>query len=713
MAAAIDRVYTYRVPDGLTLGPGDIVAVPLGKRLVLGAVWDNDPDPVDPAKLRDIEQVFDVPPLSAEMRRFVDWIARYYVSPPGMVLRMVLRSEEGLAPPAPRLGLRASGTEPGRMTPQRARVLEMLKDGFAWERRALADATGVGVSVIDGLKTAGALQTVELPALPAVDPPDPERITPVLTEEQQAAVGDLRSMVEAGGHGVALLDGVTGAGKTEVYFEAIAETLRRGRQALILLPEIALTEAFLERFQRRFGARPGEWHSNVAVNKRGTVWRGAATGAVKVVAGARSALFLPFQSLGLIVVDEEHDAAYKQEDRVPYQARDMAVLRGHLEDFPVILSSATPSVESRANADQGRYARIILPQRYGGTKLPEITAIDLRETPPEAGRFLSQPLVEAVAETLDAGEQSLLFLNRRGYAPLTLCRRCGHRFECPNCTAWLVEHRFRRQLLCHHCGFSGPVPDACPSCGAEESLVACGPGVERIAEEVADRFPEARIAILSSDIVPGPRAMRDLLKMIADGGADIVIGTQLAAKGHNFPMMTLVGVVDADLGLATNDPRGGERTFQVLEQVIGRAGRVRDGARAMVQSYDPGHPILKALIQRDREGFYARELDARREAGMPPFGRLAGLIVSAKARADAETHARALVRAAPATDRVRLLGPADPVFPLLRGRHRIRLLAKADRQFDLPGYLRAWIAAGPRERGNLRVFVDVDPQSFF
>jgi primosomal protein N' (replication factor Y) len=494
---------------------------------------------------------------------------------------------------------------------------------------------------------------------------------------------------------------------------AIAETLRRGKQVLILLPEIALTPAFLERFHDRFGAKPAEWHSDLAPRTREKVWRQVFEGRVHVVAGARSALFLPFADLGLIIVDEEHDPAYKQEDRVFYNARDMAVVRGRIGDFPVVLVSATPSVESRVNADQGRYAHIHLRSRFGGAALPDLHLVDMRRFPPARGGYLSPVLLRDIEKTTERGEQSLLFLNRRGYAPLTLCRVCGHRFQCPNCSSWLVEHRFRGILQCHHCGHNEPTPNACPECGTLDHLAACGPGVERIAEEVERSFPDRRIIVLSSDLAGGVKRLRLELEAIAKGEADIVIGTQLVAKGHNFPNMTLVGIVDADLGLANGDPRAAERTFQLLSQVTGRAGRSGLKSHGLIQTYQPGHPVMQAIVSGDPEVFYEREIVERERALMPPFGRLAAIIVSADSRPDAESHARGLRQAAPSVDGISVLGPAEAPMALVRGRHRFRLLVHGRRGSDMQAFVRAMITGGPKERASIHVQIDIDPQSFF
>ncbi|RAZ87266.1 primosomal protein N' [Mesorhizobium hawassense] len=707
-----ERPYTYAVPPGMRVVPGSIVRVPLGPRQVAGIVWDGTVETVDAKKLRSIEQVFDCPPIDRAMRRFVDWIAQYTLSAPGMVARMLLRAPEAFDPEPWIEGLQRTLAEPDRLTDARRRVLETAEGGLAWTRSGLAHAAGVSSTVIGGLRAQGVFETVMIPPRPVVAAPDPGHAVPELMPDQKAAAEKLRAAIAADAFNVTLLDGVTGSGKTEVYFEAVAAALDKGGQVLILLPEIALTHAFLERFQDRFGAKPAEWHSDLPPRMRERVWRQVAEGGVRVVAGARSALFLPFEDLGLIVVDEEHDPAYKQEDRVFYNARDMAVVRGHIGGFPVVLASATPSVESRVNASQGRYDRVVLSSRFAEAALPDLKSIDMRRSPPARGGFLSPVLVEQMRRTLERKEQSLLFLNRRGYAPLTLCRVCGHRFGCPVCSAWLVEHRFRGQLVCHHCGHNERRPEACPECGTLDHLVACGPGVERIAEEVVGHFPDARTIVLSSDLLGGVRRLRLELEAVANGEADIVIGTQLVAKGHNFPGMTLVGVVDADLGLANGDPRAAERTFQLLSQVTGRAGRTGKKSLGLLQTYQPDHPVMRAIVSGDSEAFYEREIAERERAALPPFGRLAGIIVSAATRGEAESHARALRRSAPTASDLFVLGPAEAPLSLLGGRHRFRLLIQGERRADMQGFIRAMLAEGPKLRGSVRVQVDIDPQSF-
>jgi primosomal protein N' (replication factor Y) (superfamily II helicase) len=551
-----------------------------------------------------------------------------------------------------------------------------------------------------------------LPPDPVARAPDPDFSAPDFTSAQRQAATALHAAVANGGYGVTLLDGVTGSGKTQVYFEAVGEIIRRGRQALVLVPEIALTTQFLDRFAERFGVRPAEWHSQLSQRLRARTWSAVAAGEVSVIVGARSALFLPYNDLGLIVVDEEHDPAYKQEEGARYHARDMAVVRARGAGIPIVLVSATPSVETEVNARSGRYARVHLPERFGNQHLPAIEAIDLRAEGPPRGRFIAPRLAEAVRTSLERGEQALLFLNRRGYAPLTLCRQCGFRLACPNCDAWLVDHRFRRRLVCHHCGFSMPPPAQCPQCQATDSFVAVGPGVERLEQEAAELFPASRILVLSSDLVESVERLREELDDIAQGRFDIVIGTQLVAKGHHFPKLNLVGVIDADLGLANGDPRAAERTFQLLHQVTGRAGREEGRGIGYLQTHQPEHPVMRALVAADRDAFYSSEIELREKTHYPPFGRLAALLVSAGERLAAESYARRLAAASPLADEVRVLGPAEAPLAVVRGRYRFRLLVKSPRGFDLSGYLREWLAAAPKRTGTLRLDVDVDPQSF-
>ena len=704
--------FDYRVPADLPVAPGDVVLVPLNRREEVGVVWDGaSGTDVPDHKLKPLIARLDTPAMAEPMRRFIDWIAAYTLSPPGEVMAMALRVARTAKRPAP-AGWRAADPLPdGKITDARQRVLNALQGGKALSGAMLARQAGVGPATIRAMAETGLLVQAELPPEAPFALPAPDHPGPALSPEQSEAASSLREAVKAETFSVTLLEGVTGSGKTEVYLEAIAECLRRGRQALVLLPEIALSSQWLERFQARFGVPPASWHSDLSSRTRRITWDAAAAGAAPVVVGARSALFLPFPNLGLIIVDEEHETAFKQEEGVVYNARDMAVVRARFCAAPAVLVSATPSLESVANVEAGRYRHLTLAARHGGAALPDVAAIDLRLHAPERGHFLAPPLVAAVHETIGRGEQAMLFLNRRGYAPLTLCRTCGHRMHCPHCTAWLVEHRARRLLQCHHCGHTIPIPEACPQCGTAHSLTAVGPGVERITEEARAEFPDARILVMASDTMPGPHSAAEAARAIEAREVDLIIGTQIVAKGWHFPHLTLVGVVDADLGLAGGDLRAAERTVQLLHQVAGRAGRAESPGRVLLQTFSPEHPVMQALIAGDLAAFMAREAAMRRPGHWPPYGRLAALIVSAGDMEVTDRLARDLGQAAPHGEGLEVLGPAPAPLAILRGRHRRRLLLKTRRDVAVQPILRDWLAK-VRVPHGARVDVDVDPVSF-
>jgi primosomal protein N' (replication factor Y) len=703
----------YRVPHGMDVALGSIVRVPLGPREMVGVVWEEaalSTETVGDNRLRNILEVYDVPPLGAPLRRLIEWTADYYLAPPQSVLRMALSSAAALEGARAVTEYRLSGRQMDRMTPQRAQAMDRIGDRQGLIRE-LADLADVSEAVIRGLVKAGVLEGIEVALDAPFVVPDPDHAPPQLSAKQQAAADDLVGLVTAHDFAPVLLNGVTGSGKTEVYFEAVAQALRRGQQTLVLLPEIALTEPFLRRFLDRFGHAPVAWHSDLRQSERRRAYRAIASGEALVTVGARSALYLPYRNLGLIIVDEAHETSFKQEDGVQYHARDAAVMRGHFEKIPVILATATPAIETRQQVAQGRYREVHLPGRYGAAQMPSIAAINLVQTPPDRGRWLAPPLVTAMTETLDRGEQALLFLNRRGFAPLTLCRHCGHRFQCPNCTAWMVEHRLTNRLQCHHCGHVEPPPRACPECATEDALVACGPGVERISDEVGLLFPTARRAVVTSDTLWSPAKAADFVARMEAGEIDIVIGTQLVTKGYHFPNLTLVGVVDADLGLQGGDLRAAERSFQQIMQVAGRAGRAVKPGHVYLQTHEPDAPVMRALISGDAESFYAAETESRRLANAPPFGRFAAIIVSSENLREAEAIARQIAESAPKMEGMDVYGPAPAPLAMLRGRHRQRLLVHARRTLDVQHVLRDWLGTRTWPR-RVRVSVDIDPYSF-
>lgn len=706
--------FNYTVPEGMAVEPGSYVAAPVGPYDRLGLVVDVLEDRIGSnRKLKEVSHVYDVPPMTAAMREFLTWVSRYTVTHPGQVLSMALRARDALLPSPVETYYRATGSLPARMTPSRQKVLDAAAAGDPMSSADLAAAAGVTPSVVKGLLEAGALETLEVETDPPFPEPEPDKPGAELTQEQASAAESLREGVRKRAYAAYLLDGVTGSGKTEVYFEAIAETLRSDpdAQVLVLLPEIALTQAILARFEDRFGTAPAPWHSGMTPKDRRRTMRETMHGRARIVIGARSALFLPFRKLKLIIVDEEHDTSFKQEDGVTYHARDLAVMRAKLEDGVVVLASATPALETVVNAEAGRYERLRLSARPGAARLPDIELIDLRRAPPGKGKWLSPLLEAAMAETLAAGEQSLLFLNRRGYAPLVICKACGERLKSPGTETWLTEHRYSGRLVCHLTGYSIPKPTHCPHCGAADSLMGVGPGVERVAEEVRVLLPSARIEIFSSDTAQGGDATRSLVERMAAGEIDVMIGTQIVAKGHNFPNLTLVGVVDADSGLKGGDLRAGERTYQLLSQVAGRAGRAERPGRAYVQTYAPDNPAMQALAANDRDGYLAVEREVRAELELPPFGRLAAMILSAPSAELVDRFALEAAGLAPNGEGIELYGPAPAPITVLRGRHRRRFLVKSPRAIDLSAYMAAWMGR-LKIPSQVRVSVDIDPYSF-
>ncbi|MDE2029645.1 MAG: primosomal protein N' [Alphaproteobacteria bacterium] len=649
LPAPLSEAYDYLPPDGLMPPPGAYVEVPFGGRKMIGVVWGKGKGGVAPEKLKHIVRMLDLPPVPEASRAFVDWVAQYTLTPTGSVLKTVFGS---------------------------AKLIEPKKK--------------------------------DVPINPSFDP---DHLRPKLNEGQKKAAQLLVDKVKSASYSATLLDGVTGSGKTEVFCESVAETLRLGRQALVLLPEIAMTAALIDRFAARFGSRPVEWHSGLGDKQRRLNWRAITTGKAQFILGARSALFLPYPDLGLIVVDEEHEAAYKQEEGVIYHGRDMAVARAHIGEIPVVLSSATPSLETLYNVKQGKYGHAMLRERFGGAQMPKIELVDLRKYKLTAKEFISPPLFEALQHTIAEGQQAMLFLNRRGYAPLTLCRACGHRMQCPQCTSWLTEHKRSNQLHCHHCGYAMRLPDKCPSCRAEDRFAACGPGVERIAEEIHTRLPSARFAIMASDTLDNPEAARELVGKMERRELDILIGTQIMAKGYHFPRLTLVGVVDGDLGLAGGDPRASERTFQLLQQMAGRSGRGADAGHVLLQTTAPDHPVMKAIVKTDRDAFMEAELREREAYRLPPFWRLASLTVSGENLNAVIKAAQMIADSAPQNEQLRILGPAPAPYAMLRGKHRYRLMAQAPRTVNLSAVLRKWLATVSLPR-NLRLLIDVDPYSF-
>lgn len=709
--------FDYKIEGEAVLG--ELVRVPFGREVHVGVVWKKGKSSnLDESKIKPIMERINFPPLSAELRKFIEFVSGYNMAFAGQVLKMVLSVRQVFDDPKMTVLYELSGKTLAeaklKNSDARWRVINFLK--FApFNRQDIAAGAGVGQSVIKAMIDAGVLRPVLIEDKKEFEKPNAAYKKVNLTDEQKEAAVQLVGEI-GNGFNVTLLDGVTGSGKTEVYFEAVARALELGQQVLILVPEIGLTSQWLGRFERRFGVKPAKWHSALGTRERIDTWKAVIEGRAKVLVGARSALFLPYQNLGLIVVDESHDQSFKQEDAVNYQGRDMAIVRAKYEQIPIILSTATPDLETVVNVEEGKYDIVELKSRFAAAVLPEIKIIDLKQDKPVRGSWgvswLAPTLANALKENLERQEQSMLFLNRRGYAPLVICRDCGHRIQCPNCTAWLTEHRRVGNLVCHHCGYVTPIPKECPECHSETGLTACGPGVERVAEEVKFRFPTARVKILSSDITTNFAEVSQVIHEMEEGNVDILIGTQILAKGHHFPSLTLVGIVDADLGLMGSDLRASERTFQLLSQVAGRAGRGEKKGIVYLQTLYPENAVLQALVENNREKFLALEKKTRRLLKMPPFGKLAAVIVSGPNQEETEKTALWLGQTAPNNEFVSTLGPAPAPIFMLRNKFRYRLLLKTAKNIRIQDVLRDWLKR-IKIPGRVRVEVDIDPYSFY
>mgnify|MGYP002624052220 CR=1 FL=1 len=711
-----DEPFDYEFDGDLPIG--SLVRVPWGKQEIVGAVWSKKQiSDCSPNKIKSIIKKYNFQPLNKEIIELIKFVSQYNMAPLGMVLKMVISVKQAFDDEPTEVFYELTGKTLAeaklKNSDARWHVIDLLKHG-AYTKVEICRGAGCGAGVVDALNKAGVIiGRVEIKKK-QYNEPEPDFVRVKLTDEQQVAAENVVAKI-GNGFSVTLIDGVTGSGKTEVYFEAAAEALKQHKQVLILVPEISLTAQWLARFEQRFGVKPACWHSGLGIRERTDNWIAAVEGRARVIVGARSALFLPYPDLGLIVIDESHDHSFKQEDFVNYQCRDMAVVRAKLGHFPLVLSTATPDLETVVNVENGKYDCVELTKRFAGASLPKIKIVDLKKDKPQRGEWgpswLAPKLVDALKDNLEKGEQSMLFLNRRGYAPLLICRDCGYRLQCPHCTAWLAEHRTSNKLICHRCGYMTDRPKICPDCHSETGLTACGPGVERIAEEVSRRFPDARLRVLSSDTTSSVAELSKVFAEMERGELDIMVGTQILAKGHHFPELTLVGIVDADLGLMGSDLRAAEQTFQLLSQVAGRAGRGGKSGEVIVQTLYPENAVLQALVDNDRNRFMELEKQTRQMLKMPPYGKLAAVIVSSERANLAEKIAVALGKTAPNTEYITTLGPAPaPVF-MLRNKFRFRLLLKTVRNVNIQEVLKLWMQK-VNVPNQVSIEIDIDPYSF-
>ncbi|MFV0320862.1 MAG: primosomal protein N' [Alphaproteobacteria bacterium] len=707
---------TYQLKEHQWADIGQIVWVPVGAQRLVGLVIGAGDNEFSGRLRSPTEIIAFLPPMRKEMVDFLRWMSDWTMTPLNKIFKLALSSPDALNPPKEQKQLVYNtqfDAKDLRQTNARKHVFDLVQQGDSWLPKELAEEAGVSLAVINTLEKTGALIpiAVESELKFNIASPKSEFQKVHLSAAQQMAADDLISAVQAHQFAPILLDGVPGSGKTEVYFEMIAEALKENKQILVMLPEIALSAQWLERFKTRFGVLPAIWHSELGAAQRRKTWQAVALEKAKVVVGARSALFLPFQNLGAIIVDEEHDGSYKQEEIVVYQGRDMAILRANKEHIPIVLSTATPSLETWVNYKEGRYSRLHLESRFGGQILPDIHLIDLEDNRPQRGQWISPILAEEIEANLATGEQTLLFLNRRGYAPLTLCYSCKSKIECPNCSTWLVEHRNRGRLLCHYCGFEQNIPKICPVCEKEDTLVSVGPGVERILEEVSERWPQARVSQASSDVLGSPQKAAELVAQIENKETDIIVGTQVISRGYHFPDLTLVGVIDADAALGGGDLRAAEHSWQLLWQVAGRAGRSTKEGRVYLQTHLPQNNVMRALVLHDRDLFMEREIKERKQIFMPPYGRLATLTLSDSDENRLYQVCRKFQKAIPTNEHIHVYGPATPPIEKIRNRFRMRFMVMGPKDMRLQPYIHLWLqqAALPSQT---RMKIDIDPYNF-
>ena len=726
-SGTVVKVLISNIPNGgydyRLIAPADIgtfVSVRVMNRPCVGVVWGIGDSNLPDEKIRDVSVVHDAK-LNITDLQWIKRMADWTLIPAGMVLRLIINIPDAFLPPRMEALYSFNFDSDTRMTQNRLAVMDAFSsnDNDPMTVSDIQNIAHVSASVVRTMIKNGTLisageqvKTKQYEPLIYQDSGDI-----VLNNEQQNAADVIGRAIDNGGFSVHLLDGITGSGKTQVYFDAAWRAYKKGKAVLLMMPEIALTAQFMSRFESRFGAPPVVWHSNLTAARRRDIWHGVLSGKIKMVVGTRSALFLPWGDLGLIVIDEEHDTSYKQEDMGNYHARDMAILRAKIAGFPVVLASATPAAETIENVNVGKYTRLKLTSRFGGAQMPTITTIDLRENRPtpytandaEQTGFLSAPMCDAISETLATGQQVMLFINRRGFAPIVQCKKCGWTATCPDCSVGMTYHKRVGKLLCHMCGRTAPLTKACPECGTDVSMR--GVGLEKIQEEVNARFPNARTALVSSDIITSRQALERLVHKMENGEIDIVIGTQILAKGHHFPNLTLVGVVDADMGLFGTDFRAAEHTFQQLFQVAGRAGRGSTPGRVLMQTYQPDHPVLTAICSGARDEFMAGDMAGRRAAKMPPYGQLIAIIVEGEREATLMKYCNDLAAAAPTLNGAKIMGPIAAQIYQIRNWYRMRFLVAGGATAALQPAVAHWLGK-VKQPANIRVKIDVNPINF-
>lgn len=693
---------------------GSLVEVPLGSKVVIGVVWSAGNTKFDHSRLKQIIGTINNIKLEPEFISFLKKAHAYTLSPLQSFLKMAVQSLNFHKDQKVAISYKLNNSDHFQITQRQKELVTYIKE----QPQSIAQYTkikkdlGISFSVIKSLEKKGVLSKF------IENKYNQERIFNepiILNSEQRRAVSQLRISYVKNEFRTWLLFGITGSGKTEVYLNLASERIEKGEQVLILLPEISLTVDFHQRIMKRYGALSGEWHSQLNLNERRRVFKNVVNGHIKLVVGARSALFLPFKNLSLIIVDEEHDASYKQEETPIYNARDLAVLRASTLKSQIILSSATPSIETWHNCRLGKYHKVDLLKRFGEVYEPRVTLIDMNVEETPKNSWISVPMIEQIKISLEKKEQVLIFLNRRGYAPIVFCTACRISLECKNCSTKLVYHKKKNCYLCHICGYKVPEITECVKCKSADNFIPIGPGVERIRDEISKLFPDALSKIFSSDsFLKGEKNVEDMDK-IKSGEIDIIIGTQLISKGYNFPHLKLVAVIDADMGLNSGDHRVMEKSYQVIKQVVGRAGRYASDGKALIQTWMPRHPVLQALLEDQGEKFLNAELEQRIEANFPPHGKLISLILSGKNESTLMDFGIKLKNQFYSLNLqdFEIFGPAVAPISRIKNKTRVRLLIKSNKMTKISQIeVRDWLK-NILVPNNVYFSVDIDPYNFY
>lgn len=712
-----DKSFSYYVNDAFNIEVGDVVLVNFMNRNCYGIVTKVEEElEKSNFKMKTILAKDDELKISPNLIKLIEFAASYNLAPKGLFLKLaisILNSSKIKENSQVFCKINKNPPQNVKITPKRQEIIDLFGKKSEILLSEIVNLAKTSSSTVNSLVKNGIL-TKEIKKIAQKREKFPE-IEPnlfklkELSSDQQNAADFLNKKIAQNQHSVTLVDGVTGSGKTEIYFNVISKILKeKSGQILILLPEIILVNQLIKRFENIFNFKPQIWHSKINNNQKRDIFYALNNGEIEILISTRSAIFLPFSNLKLIIIDEEHEASFKQEDIVNYHGRDMAIARAKFENIPVILSSATPSLETFVNAKSGKYEHLILKSKFFNNKKTQIELVDMKNSDLEKGCFISKELEKEMQNCLENKKQILLFLNRRGYAPLTLCKSCGHKISCKDCSSYMSYHQSLNKLICHHCGSESKFNIACENCEEEDSFVTLGAGVERIHEEVKSLFPLSKTALMTSDSLNNQEESTKIIEKIINNEVDVIIGTQIIAKGHHFPNLSLVGIIDGDSSFNNANLRAGEKSFQLLTQVIGRAGREKHPAKIFLQSYNINNLVFKYIIEQNRDDFFNLEIQNRQIMQMPPFGKMIAIIFISKNEDLAINCGKMIVSHFPNQENIEIFGPAPMPISKIRKNYYYRVLVKSDKKLNIQKLINNIISSF-KTPNQVRIKIDVDP----